>query len=134
LLKGRDGQDGAHVGKTSPSLGVSTTWWWWRIVALLGQKPSAMIPRQRRQKTSLDHRNCIRCRLSSKCRGCSSGRLVFPTKVTRGFNIELSGNQYFGLAFLSFFRILQAKQIVLCPQPHQVVVKHKVWVIIYDDM
>jgi hypothetical protein len=26
LLKGRDGQDGAHVGATSPSLGVSTTW------------------------------------------------------------------------------------------------------------
>ena len=26
LLEGKDGQDNAHVGATSPSLGVSTSW------------------------------------------------------------------------------------------------------------
>ena len=26
LLEGKDGQDDAHVGATSPSLGVSTSW------------------------------------------------------------------------------------------------------------
>ena len=26
LLEGREGQDDAHVGATSPSLGVSTSW------------------------------------------------------------------------------------------------------------
>ena len=26
MLEGKDGQDDAHVGATSPSLGVSTSW------------------------------------------------------------------------------------------------------------
>ena len=46
-------------------------------------------------ENSLDDRKVYGVGWASKCRVCSSGRLVFPTRVTRGFNIELSGNQYF---------------------------------------
>ena len=55
-------------------------------------------------ENSLDSRRCIRCRLSSKCRVCSSGRLVFPTKVTRGFISNSRGISRFDFIFLSFSR------------------------------
>ena len=37
MFEGKDGQNDAHVGATSPILGVSRSWWWsWLCCDILG--------------------------------------------------------------------------------------------------